>query len=105
MAIATITALKDQLSFTDDIGTVDDVLLQQKLDAAQNHVERMLGFSIEGCFGGSDQEPVPPSLIEAVLQLAAWWYDQRETAMAGTSAKEVPFGVSEIVKEYREFTF
>ncbi|MEQ3649941.1 head-tail connector protein [Hyphomonas sp.] len=105
MAIATINQLKDQLSFTDDIGAVDDVLLQHKLDAAQNHVERMLGFKIENCFGDVDQEPVPFSLIEAVLQLAAWWYDQRETAMAGSGAKEVPFGVSEIVREYREFTF
>lgn len=105
MAITTISELKDQLSFTDDIGSVDDVLLQQKLDAAQNQIERMLGFGIESNFGGLDQEPVPPSLIEAVLQLAAWWYDQRETALAGTSASEIPYGVRDIVMSYREFTF
>lgn len=103
MAIATLEDLKDQLAFTDDIGDADDRLLQQKLDAAQNHVERLLGFRIEAEFGGVDQDPVPPVLVEAVLQLAAHWYDNRE---AGAEAvRELPFGVREIVTEYREFTF
>lgn len=103
MAIATLDDLKDQLAFTDDIGDADDGLLQQKLDAAQNHVERLLGFRIEAQFEGGDQDPVPPVLVEAVLQLAAHWYDNRE---AGAEAvRELPFGVREIVTEYREFTF
>ncbi|EPX85382.1 head-tail connector protein [Salipiger mucosus] len=103
MAIVTVSEIKEQLSFTDDIGSVDDPLLQRKLDAAQNHVERLLGFKIEETFGGEDQDPVPPALIEAVSQLAAWWYEQREAA--GDGAREIPFGVREIVTEYREFTF
>ncbi|EAQ23231.1 head-tail connector protein [Roseovarius sp. 217] len=105
MAVADILDLKGHLAFTDDIGMVDDAMLQQKLNAAQNHVERLLGFQIEECFGGDDQEPIPPCLIEAVLQLAAWWYEQRETALVGATATEVPFGVREIVTEYREFSF
>ncbi|NDV52166.1 head-tail connector protein [Salipiger sp. PrR003] len=103
MAILTLVQLKEQLSFTDDIGDVDNALLQRKLEAAQNHVERLLGFKIEENFGGEDQEPVPPVLVEAVSQLAAWWYEQREAA--AEAAREVPFGVKEIVTEYREFTF
>ena len=103
MAILTLAEFKEQLSFTDDIGDVDDDLLQRKLDAAQNHIERWLGFKIGENFGGEDQDPVPPVLVEAVSQLAAWWYDQREAA--GDAAREVPFGVKEIVTEYREFTF
>lgn len=103
MAVADLAGLKEQLSFTDDIGEADDALLQRKLDAAQNHVERLLGFKIEDIFGGTGQEPVPAVLIEAVLQLAAHWYDNRE---AGSEAvRELPFGVREIVTEYREFTF
>lgn len=105
MAIATISDLKDQLSFTDDIGGADDVILMRKLDAAQNHVERMLGFKIEECFGGEDQDPIPPNLIEAVLQLGAWWYEQRETAVTGTIVAEVPYGVQELVNSYREWTW
>ncbi|GGG62796.1 hypothetical protein GCM10011415_06470 [Salipiger pallidus] len=103
MAVATLDNLKDQLAFTDDIGDADDGLLQRKLDAAQNHVERLLGFRIEATFGGEGQDEVPPALVEAVLQLAAHWYDNRE---AGAEAvRELPFGVREIVTEYREFTF
>ena len=103
MAILTLDQLKEQLSFTDDIGSVDDALLQRKLDAAQNHVERLLGLKIEETFGGEDQDPIPPALVEAVSQLAAWWYEQREAA--DEAMREVPFGVSQIVNEYREWTF
>lgn len=103
MAILDLAQLKEHLAFTDDIGDIDDDLLQRKLDAAHNHVERLLGFQIEDCFGGADQEPVPPALVEAVSQLAAWWYDNREAATE--AARVLPFGVAEIVNEYREFTF
>ena len=103
MAIITLDEVKQQLAFTDDIGSTDDALIYRKIEAAQNHIERLLGFRIEANFGGVDQDPVPPVLIEAVSQLAAWWYEQREAASEG--AKEVPFGVREIVTEYREFTF
>ena len=103
MAILTLAELKEHLSFTEDIGDADDALLSRLIPAAQNHVERLLGFAIEERFGGADQEPVPPSLIEAVSQLAAWWYECR--VAAGDGAREAPFGVREIVTEYREFTF
>ncbi|MFD1341457.1 head-tail connector protein [Litorisediminicola beolgyonensis] len=103
MAIVLLAELKEQLAFTDDIGTADDALMQRKLDAAHDHVERLLGFKIEETFGGVDQDPIPPALIEAVSQLAAWWYEQREAASEG--AREVPFGVRELVSGYQEFTF
>ncbi|WP_211246025.1 head-tail connector protein [Cereibacter changlensis] len=104
MAIVDLSLLKLQLAFTDDMETVDDPLLDRQIQAAQNHIERMLGYKIEATFGGEGQEPIPPALEQAVLQLAAWWYEQRETAVVG-SAAPVPFGVSEIVNEYREFSF
>lgn len=105
MAILTLDQLKEHLAFTDDIGDADDALLARLIAAAQNHIERLLGFKIEDCFGGVDQDPIPPALIEAVSLLAAWWFDQREAAITDASAKVVPFSVQEIITEYREFTF
>lgn len=104
MTIATIDQLKDQLSFTDDLGSGDDTLLTRLLDAAQDHVERHLGILIEETYGGVGQDPVPPSLVQAVLLLAAHWYEHREGASEG-AVREIPFGVREIITEYREFTF
>lgn len=103
MAIVTLDQVKAQLAFTDDLGATDDPLLNRKIAAAQNHIERLLGFGIEATFGGAGQDPVPPALVEAVCQLAAWWYENREAAT--DKAAELPFGVREIVQEYRGFTF
>lgn len=103
MAIVTLDEIKEQLSFTADIGTVDDTLLGRKINAAQNHIERLLGFEIEATYGGVDQDPIPPVLAEAVSQLAAWWYENREAG--GEAMREMPFGVKEIITEYRGFTF
>lgn len=103
MAISTLDDLKAQLSFTDDIGNVDDALLQRMLMAAEGYVERKLGFKFADTFGGAGQEAVPGALVEAVLMLAAHWYENREAA--GEAAREQPFGVSDIVREFRDWTF
>lgn len=105
MAIVTIDELHAQLALAEPFELhQDDPLLQRKLDAAQGHLERILGFRIEDRFGGAGQPAVPPSLREAVCQLAAWWYEQREAAVVET-AREIPFGVSELVREFRDWSF
>lgn len=101
--IATLDDLKGHLAFTDDIGDADDALLTQKLTAAQAYVDRLLGFEIDATYGGQDQEAVPEPLKEAVLQLAAHWYENREGV--AESLRELPFGVTEIITEFREFSF
>lgn len=105
MAIVTLAQLKEHLNFDSALGTADDDLLGRKIDAAQNHIERLLGFKIGTTYGGSGQEAIPPSLIEAVLQLAAHWYENREATLVGVTAQELPFGVWDIVREYREWSF
>lgn len=104
MAIVTVPELKEQLNITDDLGTADDALLGRKIAAAQNHVERLLGFKFATTYGGTDQDPIPPALIEAVSQLAAHWYENRE-ASSPTTLQTIPFGVQEIVREYRGWSF
>ncbi len=103
MVIVTIEDLCAHVGLTDDAPAEDRDVLQQKAEAAQNHVERMLGFQIAERFGGTDQEPVPPSLIEAVMQLAAWWFESREAVT--DRDRRLPFGVDETVAAYRDWTF
>lgn len=103
MAIVTTDQLKEQLAFTPDMGAVDDDLLSRKAAAAQDLIERRLGFKVADRFGGTGQEPIPLALIEAVLMLAAWWYETRETA--GDNSREVPFGVSMIIDDFRDWSF
>lgn len=105
MTIVSVAELKEQLNLTEDLGTDDDALLGRKIEAAQNHVERLLGFKIEEIYGGPDQDEIPPALVEAVCQLAAHWYENREAALVGVNAQEIPFGVWQIVGEYREYFF
>lgn len=103
MAIITDQQLIDQLGL-EGIEGLDD-LLAQKIVAAQGHIERLLGFKIEEQFGGEDQEPIPEPLREAVLQLAAWWFEQREAGVVGHSVAQPPHSLPEIVAEFREWTF
>lgn len=92
--------LKNQLGLTLD-QTDDNALIQDKIDAAENHIDRLLGYSMRTRF--LTVEGIPPALKEAVLQLAAWWFENREAAT--DMSRELPFGVREIVTEYREWTF
>ncbi|HEY0960649.1 MAG TPA: head-tail connector protein [Novosphingobium sp.] len=103
--IVSLAEMKQQLNLTDDLGTDDDALITRKIAAAQNHIERLLGFKIETRFGGADQDEVPPALAEAVAMLTAHWYENREATLIGISAQELPLGVWSIVNEYREYSF
>jgi hypothetical protein len=105
MAILTVGQLKEQLNLTADLGTDEDQLLSRKIEAAQNHIERQLGFKIEQRYGGEDQEPIPSVLIEAVGLLAAHWYENREASLIGINGASLPFGVQDAIDDYREFSF
>lgn len=103
MAINTLDDLKAQLSFTSDIGDVDDAMLNRLNSAAESFCERKLGYKFADTFGGLGQDPVPEDLRQAALMLAAHWYENREATTE--AAREPPFGVSEIIREYRDWTF
>lgn len=85
------------------VGNDDDQLLTRQLSAAQRHVERILGFA----FDDETELPdgVPEDLEQAVLMLAAHWYENREQTITGTIIAEVPFGVMQILGEHRRYTF
>lgn len=99
--IVTLDEMRQHLNFTDS-QTMDNALIERQLKAAQAHIERLLGFKIEAEFVGSD---VPEDLKHGVCILAAHWYENRESSFVGVTAQEIPFGVREIVREYRNWSF
>ncbi len=83
----------------------DDGLLETYLMNASKHIESQLGYALDD----TDEWPggPPADLDQAVLMLAAHWYENREATMVGTAAAamELPFAVSAIVANYRTYTF
>jgi len=105
MAVVTLDQVKSQLNVT---GTIDDTLLTRKIAAAQDYVEMMLGFKLEERYpptGSPLTSTVPASLVECVLQLASHWYENREAALVGVNAQHLPFGVRDIIADYRDYNF
>ena len=96
----TVSDLRKQLNLT---GSCETPLLTRLLAAATAHVERLLGFKLDDATQFPDGAPADLEL--AVLMLAADWYESREASLVGMSASALPFGVSEIVNEYRNYTF
>lgn len=67
----------------------DDALLTHKLAAAESWVNDWTGECVNG--------HSPARVVEAVLQLAAHWYANREAATAGALVP-VPFGVTDLLR-------
>lgn len=103
MAIVDLDEVKEQLNQSLDI---DDDLIGRKIEAAQDHIERMLGFKVEERYGnGNNQEAVPPALKECVCQLAAHWYENREATLVGVNAHVLPLGVDDVITEFRDWSW
>lgn len=100
--IITLDDVKLQLNQTLD---VDDALITRKIAAAQDHIEQILGFKIEATYGGDGQDPIPPALVEAVAQLAAHWYENREAVLIGLSAQHLPIGMMDILNSFRKWSW
>lgn len=99
-----VDAFKAQLNMTSDEGDeIDEAVLQRFLDAAKGHCERILGYKLDD----AEQLPdgTPADLEQAVLMLAAHWYNEREAVLIGVTGQDVPFGVAQILGEHRSYSF
>lgn len=90
--------------------STDDTLIAAKLAAAQSHIESLLGYRLdEATFPDTDDEDfpatVPAALKEAVLQLAAHWYENREASLVGVTAQTLPMGLEDIIANFRRYSF
>lgn len=105
----------NHLTMTEDMLNVyDSFAISLLVKAAEDHIGRLLGYRLTDRYKMAPALGIPPKdestlptipddLQLAVCMLVAWWYEQREAA--GPGAKEVPFGVSQIINEHREWTF
>jgi hypothetical protein len=108
MSVTSVSALRDRLNLDH---ALDDAMLAQMLEAAEAHVVNVIGAAIPLTFAPVDpdapDEPVAtsitsPAITQAVLMLAAFWYEQRETAAPNTFSP-VPFGFQDLLQSYRKW--
>lgn len=100
MALVSLTLLKQHVR-ADDFSD-DDTYLSHLLEAAEQHVVDSTCRSVSELLsmgGGS----LPPTLQQAVLMIAAHWYNQRE-AVSSAQMAEVPYTVQALLKPYRRLT-
>jgi len=97
MAIVTLDEAKSHLNVTDD---ADDDLISAKIDAATAFTVAALGDDPEANTGGPTDD-----IVEAVLQLVAHLYENREATLVGLTPAELPLGFWDIVNARRNYTF
>lgn len=88
-AYTPLSLLKSQINLDHDL---DDALLAHKLAAAVMWIGHHTGLPFAAGHAAA---------TEAALQLAAYWYEQRESASEVTM-RPVPFGVYDLLAPYRE---
>jgi len=99
-----IAPLKQQLNVT---GYDEDQFIADKFDAA-------IAFTSQhvGTLDPDTGEPVtltwdaaPAELRQAILMLAAHWYENREATLVGISATDTPLGYWDLVTLHRRWVF
>jgi len=112
MPVVSVAELKDQLNLDRDDYTFDS-LLARKLDAAEAYVASFIGAALPvteyldpNADPGVEPEVVrvlPAVVTQAVLMLAAFWFETREAAQVGGNPYTVPFGVHDLLQPLRQW--
>lgn len=95
--IVTAQQLRRQLNLDADLE--EDAFLEGKIAAAESWIEAFIGTTF------AELNPLPAALREAVLQLAAHLFANREAVLVGVSASEMPFGVIDLIRPWRVWEF
>jgi len=96
VSVVELADLKGHLNIIDDM---DDDLIAGKIAAAEGWI---------AAFTGADwppANPVPDALKEAIRQLAAHLYENREASLVGVTAQQLPFGLLDLLAPYRAWAF
>ena len=87
--------LKAHLNISTDM---DDGLLSDKIAASSEWIAQYTGIPI-------DASDMPAPVNEAIRQLAAHLYENREATLVGVTAQSLPFGLLDLLMPYREWVF
>lgn len=96
MSIVSIDDIKQHANISSD---ADDGLLEKKIRAAEQWIEAFIGSPL------ADFTPPPGPLQEAVRQLVAHLYENREATLVGVEMSAVSPGLFDLLAPYREWTF
>jgi hypothetical protein len=102
----TIATAKLQLNL---VTTDDDLLVARLITAAQDWLERQLGYTLLSRYPIDVSIPqfplstIPPALDHAVCLMVGHYYANREASVVGVTSGELPLGVCDIVNDYRSW--
>lgn len=105
MSIVTLSLFKAHLGTDDlldetalgDLANGTDELLQHYLEAAEAWASGRLGLPLSE-FGPT----VPADIKQAILQMAAHLYQNREAALIGVNVYDLPYGIDDLLRKYRK---
>lgn len=103
--MVTLADAKAHLNLTDD---ADDALVTRLIVTAQQWLESQLGYTLADRYpptGSPAVSTVPAPLDHGVLLMVGHLYENREASVVGVSATPIPFGVSDIVADWRDYSW
>lgn len=100
MSIISIEDAKAHMNVTADD---DDTLIAAKIEAAEGWIAKFIGTALNDATSFPDGTPEP--LKEAVRQLVAHLYENREATLAGITMSDVSPGLFDLMAPYREYVF
>ncbi len=95
----TVIDVADAKAHMNIVSNDDDAVISAKIEAAEAWIERWLPQSF------ADMGAVPADLKEAIRQLVAHLYENREATITGVTAEEIPFGVWDLIAPHRAYSF
>lgn len=94
-----------------DVGVLDPALYETALAGDAPRIvarsgwpmpaRRIAGIAVDFAAGYGDAAAVPAPLKQAVLMLAAHWFEHREPVSLGENAAQIPLTVTALIAPYR----
>ncbi|WP_126978529.1 head-tail connector protein [Frigidibacter oleivorans] len=100
MTILNVDDLKAHMNI---VGSDDDALIESKIAAAEAWVGAFIGTALDDAEAYPDGPPDP--LKEAVRQLVAHLYENREATLVGVGITTVSPGLFDLMAPYRTWVF